>query len=53
MQCMSIRYTERLAGADWFHHRRLFGPIRNISPAEFEALYDGSHEAPVMVAGLT
>ena len=32
--------------------RRLFGPIGNIPPAEFEALYDGSQEAPAMAAGL-
>ncbi len=38
---------------DWFNNRRLFGPIGDIPPAEFEALYDGSQEAPVMVAGLT
>jgi hypothetical protein len=53
MKYLSIRYTERLAAADRFNHRRLFGPIGNISPAEFEVLYDGSPEAPVMVAGLT
>jgi len=53
MQYLSIRDTERLAAADWLNQRRLFGPIGNISPAEFETLYDGSREAPVMVAGLT
>ena len=25
---------------DWFNNRRLFGPIGNIPPAEFEAMYD-------------
>ncbi len=38
---------------DWFNNRRLFGPIGNIPPAEFEALYDGSQQAPAMSAGLT
>ena len=32
---------------------RLFEPIENIPPAEFEAQHDGSQEAPAMVAGLT
>ena len=30
-----------LEWVDWFNNRRLFGPIGNIPPAEFEALYDG------------
>ncbi len=42
-----------LEWVDWFNNRRLFGPIGNIPPAEFEALYDGSQEAPAMSAGLT
>ncbi len=42
-----------LEWVDWFNHRRLFGPIGNIPPAEFEALYDGSQEAPTMGVGLT
>ena len=42
-----------LEWVDRFNHRRLLEPIGNIPPAEFEALYHGSHEAPVMVAGLT
>ena len=42
-----------LEWVDWFNHRRLFGPIGNIPPAEFEALYDGSQEAPAMLVGLT
>ena len=37
---------------DWFNNRRQFGPIRNIPPVEFEALYDGSQQAPARVAGL-
>ena len=42
-----------LEWVDRFNNRRLFGPIGGIPPAEFEALYDGSQEAPAMVAGLT
>ncbi len=42
-----------LEWVDWFNNRRLFGPIGNIPPAEFEALYDGIQEAPAMAAGLT
>jgi putative transposase len=30
-----------LEWVDWFNHLRLFGPLGNIPPAEFEALYDG------------
>jgi transposase InsO family protein len=37
---------------DWFNNRRLFGPIGNIPPVEFEALYDGSREVPAMAVGL-
>lgn len=36
---------------DWFNHRRLFGPIGNVPPAEFEAMYDVEGEAPTMAAG--
>jgi transposase InsO family protein len=42
-----------LEWVDWFNNRRLFGPIGNIPPVEFEAMYDGIQEAPAMVAGLT
>jgi putative transposase len=28
-----------LVWVDWFNHRRLLGPIGDIPPAEFEALY--------------
>jgi putative transposase len=41
-----------LEWVDWFNNRRLFGPIGNLPPAEFEAMYDGRQEAPTMVAGL-
>ncbi len=37
---------------DWFNNRRLLGPIGNIPPVEYEALYYQHQEAPVMVAGL-
>ena len=42
-----------LQWVDWFNNRRLFGPIGDIPPAEFEALYDGSQEVPAMGVGLT
>ena len=42
-----------LKWVDWFNNRRLFGPIGNIPPVEFEARYDGGQQAPVMAAGLT
>jgi len=42
-----------LEWVDWFNNRRLLGPIGNIPPAEFEALYYANNEAPAMVAGLT
>ncbi len=41
-----------LEWVDWFNHRRLLEPIGNIPPAEFEALYDGSQEAPAIGVGL-
>ena len=34
-----------LEWVDWFNNRRLFGPLGNIPPAEFEALYDGTRES--------
>jgi putative transposase len=37
---------------DWFNNRRLFEPIGNIPPVEYEALYYQDQEAPAMVAGL-
>jgi putative transposase len=42
-----------LEWVDWFNNRRLFEPIGNLSPVEFEALYHERQEAPAMVAGLT
>jgi len=37
---------------DWFNNRRLFEPIGNIPPVEYEALYYQQQESPAMVAGL-
>ena len=37
---------------DWFNNRRLFEPIGNIPPVEYEQLYYQQQEAPAMVAGL-
>ncbi len=42
-----------LEWVDWFHHRRLFEPIGNIPPVEFEALYYERQETPAMGVGLT
>jgi transposase InsO family protein len=42
-----------LEWVDWFNNRRLFGPIGNIPPTEFEALYDETQAAPATAAGLT
>ena len=37
---------------DWFNNRRLFEPIGNIPPTEFEEAYYERQEVPAMVAGL-
>ena len=37
---------------DWFNNRRLFEPIGNIPPVEYEALYYEQQEVPAMVVGL-
>jgi len=42
-----------LEWVDWFNNRRLLGPIGDIPPAEFEALYYETQETPAMVTGLT
>ncbi len=42
-----------LEWVDWFNNRRLFEPIGNIPPVEFEALYYERLEAPAMGVGLT
>ena len=42
-----------LEWVDWFNNRRLLGPIGNIPPVEFEALYYERQETPTMGVGLT
>lgn len=42
----------KLIWVDWFNNRRLFEPIGNIPPVEYEELYYQQQEAPAMVAGL-
>ena len=42
-----------LEWVDWFNNRRLFEPIGNIPPAEFEEMYFQSQNAPAMGVGLT
>jgi transposase InsO family protein len=42
-----------LEWVDWFNNRRLLEPIGNIPPAEFEAVYYATNEAPALMAGLT
>ena len=37
---------------DWFNNRRLFEPIGNIPPAEFEALYYSAQKTSEMEAGV-
>jgi len=41
-----------LEWVDWFNNRRLFEPIGNIPPVEFEEVYYRTQEAPAMVVGL-
>ena len=41
-----------LEWVDWFNNRRLFEPIGNIPPVEYEALYYQQLEAPAMAVGL-
>jgi len=42
-----------LEWVDWFNNRRLFEPIGNIPPVEFEAMYYERQETPTMGVGLT
>ena len=42
-----------LEWVDWFNNRRLFGPIGNIPPAEYEELYYQSQGETAQVVGLT
>ena len=39
-----------LEWVDWFNNRRLFAPIGNVPPAEFEREYYCGHESPAMAA---
>jgi len=41
-----------LEWVDWFNNRRLFGPIGNIPPVEFEAVYDQHRGATTTEAAL-
>ena len=43
-------WTEKKAA--WFNHRRLFGPIGDIPPVEFEQLYYERQGGPTMGVGL-
>lgn len=36
----------------WFNHRRVLGSIGDVSPAEFEAMYDPATTGPTREAGL-
>ena len=39
-----------LEGVDWFNHRRLFEPIGEVPPAEFEMAYYQQREESAMAA---
>lgn len=41
-----------LEWVDWFNNRRLFGPLGNMPPVEFEAHYATRTESNATVAGL-
>jgi transposase InsO family protein len=41
-----------LEWVDWFNNRRLVGPIGDIPPAEFEAMYYERQEGPTTGVGL-
>ena len=41
-----------LEWVDWFNNRRLFEPIGNIPPAEYEEEYYRNEETPALVAGV-
>jgi putative transposase len=41
-----------LEWVDWFNKRRLFEPIGNIPPVEFEQLYYERQNAPAIGVGL-
>jgi putative transposase len=44
---------ETLIWVDWFNNRRLFEPIGNIPPVEFEELYYRKQQSPAEPVGLT
>jgi putative transposase len=41
-----------LEWVDWFNNRRLFGPLGNMPPVEFEALYDEARQSQTTEVGL-
>lgn len=41
-----------LEWVDWFNHRRLFGPIGNIPPVEYEEHFEQKFELQVQEPGL-
>jgi putative transposase len=41
-----------LEWVDWFNNQRLFEPIGNMPPAEYEEVYYRGQETPAMVAGV-
>jgi putative transposase len=47
----SVEYAT-LEWVDWFNNRRIFEPIGNVPPAEFEMEYNRKQEVPAMAAGL-
>jgi len=49
--CEHVEF-ETVDWVDWFNNRRLFEPIGNIPPVEFEEIYYQSHETPPMGVGL-
>jgi transposase InsO family protein len=49
----SLGVDRGLEWVDWFNNRRLFEPIGNIPPVEFESLYHERQETPAMAVGLT
>jgi transposase InsO family protein len=48
----AVEFTT-LEWVDWFNNRRLFEPIGNIPPAEYEAVYYRSQETSARAVGVT
>lgn len=44
---------ETLVWVDWFNKKRIFGPIGDIPPMEYESLYYERQETPAVVVGIT